>query len=164
MSETTVTTEPAAAVESGEAVEAETKEIDWKAEARKHEARAKENAAKAKANESAAQRLAEIENENKSAEEKANERVANAERRAAELEALANRATVANAHGVPSEIIAGPASNSTEDLEAFAEALIAWRGTQASGPYVPAEGKTSPALALNGDGIEATLRQKLGIA
>ena len=164
MSETTITTEPAAAVEAPEAVQAEVKETDWKAEARKHEARAKENAAKAKANESAAQRLAEIEEANKTAEEKANERLAAAEKRAAELEAKANRATVANEHGVPSDLIAGPASDSPDDLNAYAEALIAWKGTQASGPYVPAEGKTSPALALNGDGIEATLRQKLGIA
>ena len=129
-----VETEPAAVepVEPGN--EPEAKEIDWKAEARKHEARAKENAAKAKANEGAAQRLAEIEEANKTAEQKANERLAAAERRAADLEASANRATVANEHGIPVAILAGPASSSSEDLAAYAEALIAFRGDQKQAP------------------------------
>lgn len=110
------------------------KEIDWKAEARKHEARAKEASARAKANESAAQRLAEIEEASKTAEQKAAERLAEAERRAAELEARANRATVANEHGIPEAILAGPASSSAEDLAAYAAALIAFRGEQKQVP------------------------------
>lgn len=160
MSESTVT---APAVEPAEVTEPEAKEIDWKAEARKHEQRAKDNAAKAKANENAAQRLAEIEEANKTAEEKANERLAAAEKRATDLEARANRATVANAHGVPDEIIAGPASSSTEDLTVYAEALTAWKGVPVTGPYVPAEGKSPAAYALNGDDLENALRSKLGI-
>lgn len=149
MSESVITD---AIVEAPEGSEAEQpKEIDWKAEARKHEARAKENAAKAKANETAAQRLAEIEEATKSAEEKANERLAAAEKRASELEARANRATVANEHGIPEAILAGPASSSSEDLAAYAESLIAFRGEKGSnGLHVPTEGN-SPKPQLNSD-------------
>lgn len=93
--------------------------------------------------------------------EKQAERLAEIERENAELRTGKIRAEVAAAKGVPVELLSG---DTKEALEASADALIAFRGEQASGPYVPAEGKTPAALALNGDGIEATLRQKLGIS
>jgi len=150
MSESAIT-EPAADEPSEAEVESEAKEIDWKAEARKHEQRSKENAARAKANEGAAQRLAEIEEANKTAEQKATERLAEAEKRAADLEAKATRAEIAADRGVPAALIAGPASNSAEDLAAFADALIKFRGDQGSnGLRVPNEGK-SPAKQPNSE-------------
>lgn len=138
--------EPAAPVEGEEPV----KETDWKAEARKHEARAKENAAKAKANEAAAQRLTELENANKTAEQLANDRIAAAEKRAADLELLANVATVANTAGIPSEILSGPASNSVDDLTAYAEALIAFRGEQKQTPSSTAIGRANSTKSVAG--------------
>lgn len=115
-------------------------EIDWKAEARKHEARAKENAAKAKANEGAAQRLAEIEEANKTEVEKAAARADAAEKRAAELEAKSLRSDVALEKGVPAALLSG---SSKEELEASADALIAFRGEQPSNPLVvPKEGNS----------------------
>lgn len=142
----------------------EPKEIDWKAEARKHEQRAKENLAKAKANETAAQRLAQIEAENKTEAEKAQERLEAAEKRANELELKATRAEVAAAKGIPAALLSG---STQEELEASAEALIAFRGETASTDpatlVIPAEGG-SPATALNGDGLESALKSALGIA
>ena len=108
-----------------------------------------------------ADKLAEIEAANLTEAEKTAARLEAAEKRAAELEIKASRAEVAAEKGVPAELLSG---STREELEASADALIAFKGVPASGPYVPAEGKSSPALALNGDGIEATLRQKLGIA
>ena len=143
-----------------DATEIPAQETDWKAEARKWESRAKENSSEAKANAEAAKRLALLEEANKTEAEKNAERLAAAEKRAAELETKALRAEVANAKGVPAALLTG---STQEELEAAADALIAFRGETATGPYVPAEGKSPQALALNGDGIEQALRQKLGI-
>lgn len=140
-------------------------ETDWKAEARKWESRAKENLAAAKANESAAQRLANIEEAQKTESEKATERLQAAEKRAAELEVKALRAEVANAKGVPANLLSG---STQEELEAAADALIAFRGeqpqTQDRATLVIQDEGGFPHLALNGDGIESALRKKLGIA
>lgn len=146
--------------------EAPAQETDWKAQARKWEERAKANSAEAKANAAAASRLAELEEANKTAEQKANERLEAAERRAAELEAKATKAEVAGAAGVPADLLDGPASSSAEDLQVYAEKLIAFKGVPAepeTGPYVPAEGRRPQALALNGDGLEDALRNALKI-
>jgi len=93
---------------------------DWKAESRKWENRAKENG-------SAAQRLAEIEDAKKSDEQKVTDRIAAAEKRAADLEVKATRAEVAAAKGVPVEMLQG---STQEELEASADALIAYKGIQ----------------------------------
>jgi hypothetical protein len=128
--------------------EPEPKEVDWKAEARKHEARAKENAAKAKANETAAQRLAEIEDANKSELEKAAARAEAAEKRAAELEAKALRSDVAAEKGVPAALLTG---STKEELEAAADALIAFRGEKPSNPLVVPKEGSSPASQPSSD-------------
>jgi hypothetical protein len=129
-----------APTETAEGTEPEAKEIDWKAEARKHEQRAKDHAAKAKANEGAAQRLAEIEDANKTELEKIAARADAAEKRAAELEAKSIRSDVAAAKGVPASLLTG---STQEELEASADALIAFRGEQAGKKLViPNEGKT----------------------
>lgn len=100
------------------------KETDWKAEARKWEDRAK-------ANKSAAERLAEIEEASKSAEQKAAERLEAAERKAADLEQKADRAEVAAEKGVPVALISG---GTRAEMEASADALIAFRGNTPSTP------------------------------
>jgi hypothetical protein len=115
---------------------------DWKAEARKWESRAKENS-------SAAQRLAEIEEAKKTDEQKVADRIAAAEKRAADLEVKATRAEVAAAKGIPVELLHG---STKEELEAAADALIAFKGHQQPEPapekktyFVPDEGGV-PAL------------------
>ena len=84
----------------------------WKAMAREQEKRAKANA-------EAARKYAELEEQKKSDEQKAAERVAAAEKRAQELELKATRGEISGSTGVPVEILAGP-----ED--ATAEAIQAW--------------------------------------
>lgn len=137
----------------------ETKDTDWKAEARKWEARAKENLASAKQNETAARRLAEIEEAQKTETQKSQERLEAAEKRAAELELRSIRAEVAAAKGVPAALLTG---STQEELEAAADALIEFRGEQKPPSlHIPAEG--SAPVALNGDGLESALKQALGI-
>ena len=80
----------------------------------------------------AADRLKALEEANKTEAEKAAERLAAAEKRAAELEAKALRAEVAAAKGVPAALLTG---STAEELEAAADALIAFRGEQK--PAVP---------------------------
>ena len=94
----------------------------------------------------AADRLAQLEEANKSEAEKTAERLAAAEKRAAELEAKALRSEVAAAKGVPSALLTG---STQEELEAAADALIAFRGEQKpAGPSSSALSRvntTSPA-------------------
>ena len=128
----------------------EPQETDWKAEARKWESRAKENLTVAKANEDAAKRLAEIEEAQKTEAEKAAERLAAAEKRASELEAKALRAEVANAKGVPANLLSG---STQEELEASADALLAFKGAPASpsaAPFIEATNKVTPETDLAG--------------
>ena len=73
----------------------------------------------------AADRLRQLEEANKTEAEKTAERLAAAEKRAAELEAKALRAEVAAAKGVPAALLTG---STAEELEAAADALIAFRG------------------------------------
>jgi len=95
-----------------------------------------------------ADKLAEIEEANKSEAEKVAERLAAAEKRAAELEAKATRAEIAAAKGVPAQLLTG---STQEELEASADALIKFRGDQGSnGLRVPNEGK-SPAKQPNSE-------------
>ena len=133
-------------------------ESEWQARARQWEKRAKENKA-------AADRLAEMEEAQKSAEQKAAERLAEAERKAAEAEARAARASVSASTGIPVEILAGPDDGSAEALQAFADRLAAYiedRGKPRQPRPDPAQGNGRD-LALNGDGLEAALRAKLGV-
>lgn len=91
----------------------------------------------------AEKRLKEFEDRDKTEAEKAAERLAAAEKRAAELETKATRAEVAATKAVPSDLLAGPKSTSSEDLAAFADALIAFRGDKGSnGLHVRTEGKS----------------------
>lgn len=120
----------------------------------------------AKAGREAAQRLAEIEETKKTDEEKIAERIQAAERRAAELEAKANRGEVAGTTGVPLEVLAGPEDSSVEALRDFAEKVIEYAG-RSNAPRVPKidpnQGRNS-SVALNGDDLEQALRNKLGIS
>lgn len=90
----------------------------WKALSRKNEQLARENAEKAK-------RFDEFEEASKSELQKAIDRAAAAEKRAADAEAARVRSEIARTKGVDAELLQG----STEDeLNAFADQLLAWRG------------------------------------
>lgn len=81
-----------------------------------------------------AARLAEIDAANQTESEKVAERLAVAEKRAVELEAKATRAEVAAAKGVPAELLSG---STQEQLEASADALIAFKGEQPKAEPTP---------------------------
>ncbi len=118
----------------------EQQEPDWKALARKWEDRAKANRAEADANRDAAQRLAEIEEANKTAEQKQREALARAEAELAELRVGKLRAEVAAAKGVPAGLLTG---STQEELEASADALIAFKGeSQKKRLVLPNQDKT----------------------
>lgn len=152
--------DPTATTETAQK-DGEAKEIDWKAAARKHEQRAKDNAAKAKANEAAAQRLADIEAANKTEAQVAAEKLEAAEKRASELELKALRAEVANDKGVPAALLTGA---SQDELEASADALIAFRGEQKQTPSSTALGRVNgaPVTATPGQEFEKFLKNQLG--
>src|SRR5690606_19117969 len=86
-----------------------------------------------------AEKLAEFEESQKTEAQKAQERLEAAEKRAAELELKAARAEVAAAKGVPAELLTG---STQEELEASADALIAFRGEvkQPALQPIPGEG------------------------
>ena len=99
-------------------------ETDWKAEARKWESRAKEN-------KGAADKLAEIEEANKTEAERQADRLAQLQAENARLQAEALRAQVAATKGVPADLLAG----TTEDeLNAAADRLLEFRGKSATPP------------------------------
>lgn len=88
----------------------------------------------AKANEDAAKRLAEIEEANKTEAQKLADRLAAAEAKALAAEVKALRSEIAQAKGVPAGLLTG----STEDeLNAAADALLAFKGTAAKLPAAP---------------------------
>ena len=72
-----------------------------------------------------ASKLDEIEAANQTEAEKVAKRLAAAEKRAAELEVTALRATVAAAKGVPANLLSG---STQEEIESAADALIEFRG------------------------------------
>jgi len=132
-----------------------------KSEARKWETRAKENSA-------AAKRLAEIEEASKTETQKLAERAEAAERALAEAQADALRSKVIAKHAIPEDYHEFVVGATEEELTAKAEKvqkLIAAQSESATTTrhvVVADEGKT-PALALNGDGIESALKNALGI-
>ena len=133
-------TAPNGAGEAPGVQETESQEIDWKAMSRQWERRAKENLARAAANEDAAKQLYEIQESQKTEVQKAIERAEAAEKQAAELAAQVTRAEVAAAKGIPVELLHG---GTREELEAAADALIAFRGEQSAPRLeIPNPGKT----------------------
>ncbi len=101
---------------------------DWKAEAEKWKSLSRKHEDQSKANADKAKQFDEITEAQKSELEKANDRAAQAEARAAEIEQRAVRVEVAAAKGVPAELLTG---STREELEACADKLLAFRGTQA---------------------------------
>lgn len=81
-----------------------------------------------------------IKEANKTAEQKTADRVAELERANAELTGEKMRSDVAAAKGVPASLLTG---STQEELEAAADALIAFRGEQKQAPSSPALGRVN---------------------
>lgn len=131
----------------------------WKQKAREQEKRAKENA-------DAAKRLAELEAQNLSEVEKAQKTAQEATERLAEYERTAMRQKVALEKGLPAELVGRLQGVTEDELSEDADALLSLLkkdDDRTPGPYVPAEGHSPSAQALNSDGLEDDLRRKLGI-
>jgi hypothetical protein len=141
-------------------------DVDWVSEARKWETRAKANKAAADANKAAAERLAQIEDAQKTAEERTAEAIAAAERRATEAEARATRRDIALEFGLTvAEAAHLDAMTDETAMRALAEDLAGRAKDEArTGAIVPTEGRRPGATPLNGDGLEQALRAKLGIS
>lgn len=119
---TEATTEQATETGTGEEQQpSETKPTEtvdfWKQKAREQEKRAKDNA-------SAAQRLQEIEDAQKSAEERASEALTNAEKRALEAESRALRLEVASEKGLTPAQAKRLVGSTREELESDADDLL----------------------------------------
>lgn len=136
MSEPTADPTPAQGPESTDTPDAEAG-IDWKAKSRDWERRAKEN-------KTAAEELAAIKESQKSAEQKAAERLADAERKSTEADFRIAVSDIAATHGIPAHIAAGPKERTAESVEEYVKAALTWAGDRAKpkGNYVPNEGRT----------------------
>lgn len=108
----------------------EAPEADYKAEAEKWKALSRQNEAQAKANAEKAKRFDEFEEAQKTELQKAEERAAEAVARAEKAEQTALRAEVAANTGVPLNLLHG---TTAEELQASADAALAWRAPKASG-------------------------------
>lgn len=134
--------------------EAKAEETDWKAEARKWEQRAKEN-------KSAAEKLAELEESQKTELQKAQERAEQAERRATEFEHAALKTRIAAELGVIPEVIQG---TDEETMRASAQRVLEWanQGKRTPPPAKPlSSGSAAPKAGENGRAAAAlrSLRQ-----
>ncbi len=136
----------ASAQETPAAAEDAAQQVDWEAEARKWKELSRKNESRMKENAEKARLYDEAQEQGKSELQKAQEAAANAEARAAAMEAEALRAKVAAATGVDADLLAG---SSEEELRASAERLLAWRGAQ-----VP-KGAPATDAGVRGDEIRA---------
>lgn len=112
---------------SAAAAEATAQQVDWEAEARKWKELSRKNESRMKENAEKARLYDEAQEQGKSELQKAQEAAAKAEARAAALESKVLRAQVAAAKGVDADLLSG---STLEELEASADRLLAWRGTQ----------------------------------
>lgn len=136
----------------------EAQETDWKAEARKWESRAK-------ANKDASDRLAEIEESQKTEQERLVGRAEAAERELEQSRFEALRFSVIARHEVPEKyqhLIRGSSEEElSEAANAVAELVAATSKPQNTGKVVVDDLETG--VALNGGELEDALRRSLGI-
>jgi hypothetical protein len=108
-------------------------ETDWKSEAQKWEKRAKDNA-------DAAKRLADIEEANKTEEQRRSEALAAAQKTAQDNAAEAARLRLAIKHGLSDEDLDLLGTGSDDELETRAKRIVALRGTQGTRRPITAVG------------------------
>lgn len=125
---------------------------DWKARAREWEKRAKANA-------EAAKKLAEIEEKNKTDQQKAAEKLAAAEAREAEANRILLRAQVATAKGLSPTLAERLQGNTKKEMEADADSLLA--ELQAGRPK-PDLKQGDRGTTASGTDIDAWIRKQAG--
>lgn len=113
----------------------------WKALSRQNEERAKANAEKAK-------KLDELEKANMSELEKAQAELAELKKENESLKGSSLRNEVAAAKGVPANLISG---STKEELEAAADALIAFKGGTATAPSSDGQGNNGTQVSTTED-------------
>jgi len=127
------------AVETPEPQETVEPETDWRAEAEKLKAESRKWEARSKENAKAAQRLAELEDADKTELQRATERAETLERELSGLrsqqQVTAWMSEVAASSGVPVDVLRG---STREEIEAHAETLKPLLNPR--GPYVPSPG------------------------
>lgn len=139
MSETTITEETETV--TTDPVDTAT-DVDWKAEAEKWKALSRKNESEVKALRPAAQKLADLEESQKSELEKAQARADAAEKKALETELAALRASVALEKGLSPSQAKRLVGASREDLEADADELLAdLKNTTRTAPSAEGQGK-----------------------
>lgn len=164
--------EETAPAEAGTATQVDTQpapevkpEVDWKAKAREWEKRAKENS-------TAAQRLAELEEAQKTNEQRLADRVAQVERERDETRVELTRFRLATRYGLAEDDLDFLGSGTDEEMEdrakRLSERIAASDPEMDNRPRMPAPDpsqgrRISNDGALNGDPILDTLRNKLGI-
>lgn len=131
---------------------------DWQAEAEKWKKLSRENETRAKQNATAAQRLAEIEETQKTAEQKAEERTKVAESNAASAAAEAARLRVALEKGLPADLVNRLVGSTPEELAEDADRLLAL--IKPSTPSFDAGARTTAAAPAD---MNALIRQKAGL-
>ncbi|SEC54730.1 capsid assembly scaffolding protein Gp46 family protein [Arthrobacter woluwensis] len=104
-----------------------------------------------------AEQFTKLEEANKTELQKATERAEQLAKENATLQATALRASVAAAKGVPENLLSG---GTREEIEAAADALLAFRGTKQTAPVVPAQGKTPS--KITDDPTRETARKLFG--
>lgn len=121
---------------------------------------------RAKANAEAAARLAQLEESQKSVEERLTSRAEKAEARIPELERENARLRVALAKGLPVDLVDRLRGDTEDELAADADSLLAL--VKPDAPRLPApdpsQGRTAPSTPLNGDPLLTAVKSKLGIA
>lgn len=135
-------------------------EIDWKAKARDWEKRAKEN-------KTAADELAQIKESQKTETQRLQDQLAEFQRKAETAERDRERLSIIAKHAIPADyhdLVQGADSEALEASAAKVKSLIEANATPSNTAsfVIPDEGG-NPNLALNGDGIEAALKNALGI-
>lgn len=112
-----------------------------------------------------AARLKAIEDKDKTEAELQQAALETAKRELEELTAAKTRAEVAADKSIPTVLLTGPASTSPEDIAAFADALIAFRGEQKQTPSSTAIGRVNGATsvaATPGDIFAEHIQTQLG--
>lgn len=158
MSDTTTTTEETETVTT----EQETTEtvVDYKAEAEKWKALSRKNEAEAKALRPAAQKLADLEESQKSELERAQARADAAEKKALETEHAALRASVALELGLTASQAKRLVGSTKEELEADAAELLADIKNTKPGTAPSSDGQGKQGEAV-GDAKQITSRDQL---
>lgn len=127
----------------------------WKQRSRENERKAKENA-------DAAKRLADIEDKDKSEQQKLSEKVAAAEKRAAEAEASVLRRDIAATKGLPAGMADRLRGTTQDEIEEDADALLKTLKDAGGGPKAVDLKQGDRGGDAGGNDVDAWIRKAAG--